>query len=78
MTDVDLGSKVTGWVVAKRARELDADVPIIYMTGGSAHDWAANGVPNSLLINKSFAPAQIVTAISQLLNAASPPPAASA
>jgi DNA-binding response OmpR family regulator len=78
ITDVDLGSKVTGWAVAKRARELHADIPVIYMTGGSAHDWSANGVPNSVLISKPFAPVQIIKAISQLLNAASPPPSASA
>jgi hypothetical protein len=31
------------------------------------------GVPNSLLLAKPFAPAQLVTAISQLLNAGAPP-----
>jgi hypothetical protein len=30
-------------------------------------------VPNSVLLSKPFAPAQVVTAISQLLNQASPP-----
>jgi hypothetical protein len=44
------------------------------MTGAAAADWSANGVPKSILLNKPFAPAQIVTAVSQLLNAS--PPAA--
>jgi DNA-binding response OmpR family regulator len=68
VTDIDLGSKTTGWDVAHRARELQPQIPVVYMTGGSADSWSANGVPNSILITKPFAPAQVVTAISQLLN----------
>ena len=73
VTDVNLGSKVTGWDVARRARELMHDVPVIYMSGFAGNEWTANGVPNSILLNKPFAPAQLVTAVSQLLNAAPPP-----
>jgi DNA-binding NtrC family response regulator len=70
VTDVDMGAgKLTGWDLAKRARELNPDVAIVYMTGGSAHDWPSLGVPGSVLIPKPFAPAQVVTAVSQLLNA---------
>ena len=42
------------------------------MTGAAADEWASEGVPNSILLNKPFAPAQLVTAVSQLLNAGSP------
>jgi DNA-binding NtrC family response regulator len=70
ITDVNLGrGELSGWDVAKRARELNPALPVIYMTGDSGHDWAANGVPNSVLLLKPFAPAQVVTAVSQLLNA---------
>ncbi len=69
VTDIDLGTKITGWAVAHRARELHPELPVVYMTGGSAADWSANGVPNSVLVSKPFAPAQIVTAVAQLLNA---------
>ncbi len=73
VTDIKIGSStVLGWDVARHARKIDADVPIVYMTGDSGHDWAANGVPNSILIQKPFAPAQIVTAVSQLINAQTP------
>jgi DNA-binding NtrC family response regulator len=76
ITDVNLGrGKLSGWDVAKRARELNPCLPVIYMTGDSGHDWAANGVPNSLLLMKPFAPAQAVTAVSQLLNANAANPA---
>ena len=44
--------------------------------GGSksaaADDWGSQGVPNSILLQKPFAPAQLVTALAQLLNAAPP------
>jgi CheY-like chemotaxis protein len=71
VTDINMGSgKPDGWAVAKRARELIPGIPIVYMTGDSAGDWTANGVPHSVLIAKPFAPAQIVTAVSQLINAA--------
>jgi DNA-binding response OmpR family regulator len=71
VTDIDLGSRQkTGWNIAKRAREINADLPVIYMTGNSAHEWASNGVPNSIMLTKPFAPAQLITAVSQLLNQA--------
>ena len=70
VTDINLApQRLTGWDVAKRARELTADIPIIYMTGASNHEWTSSGVPNSILIAKPFAMGQIVVAVSQLLNA---------
>ena len=70
ITDVNLPGSVTGWDVARRARELNDSLPVIYITGASAHEWSSKGVPNSLLLIKPFAPAQVVTAVSQLINAA--------
>ena len=68
ITDVNLGSSSpSGWEVARRAREGHPDIPVVYITGDSAHDWSSQGVPNSLLITKPFAPAQIITAVSQLI-----------
>jgi len=73
ITDVHLSGKLSGWDVAKRARELSPDMPVVYMTGAAADQWPSHGVPNSLLLQKPFAPAQVVTAISQLLNQVPPP-----
>jgi hypothetical protein len=42
--------------------------PVVYLTGDSADAWGSQGVPNSPLLRKLFAPAQLVTAVSQLLN----------
>ena len=74
VTDVNLfPGKLNGWDVAKRAREIQPELPVVYMTGGGAHDWASKGVPNSVLVPKPFAPAQVVTAVSQLLNQGNTP-----
>jgi DNA-binding response OmpR family regulator len=78
VTDINLGrDKIDGWDVARHAREIDPNFPVVYMSGKDADDWASKGVPNSIMLAKPFAPAQLVTAVSQLLNA-SPPPAARA
>ena len=70
VTDINLGSRfLTGWDVARHAREINPDIPVIYMTGDSGAEWAVKGVPNSVLLIKPFAPAQVVTAVSHLLNA---------
>jgi CheY-like chemotaxis protein len=73
ITDIHLRGTLTGWDVAKRARELNPEIPVVYMTGQAADQWPSHGVPNSLLLNKPFAPAQLVTAVSQLLNETNPP-----
>lgn len=70
VTDINLKGRMDGWEVAKQAREIDPTFPIVYMTGAAGGDWASHGVPNSILLQKPFAPAQVVTAVSQLLNAA--------
>jgi CheY-like chemotaxis protein len=71
ITDINLPAGPDGWDVARRARELAPNIPVIYVTGDSAHEWTAKGVPDSLMLTKPFAPAQIVVAVSSLINAAS-------
>ena len=72
VTDINLLGRLDGWEVARQAREIDPAFPIIYMTGAAADQWASHGVPNSILLTKPFAPAQLVTAVSQLLNTGTP------
>ena len=72
--DISFGrDHVRGWAVARRARAFDPDLPIIYITGGNADEWAIQGVPNSVLLTKPFAPIQLLTAVSQLLTTGLPP-----
>ncbi|KRR03195.1 response regulator [Bradyrhizobium valentinum] len=71
VTDVNLKGRLSGWGVARQIREKDPAFPVVYMTGAGGDEWASQGVPNSILLQKPFAPAQLVTAVSQLLNSAS-------
>lgn len=68
ITDIRMPGETDGWDLARRARELRPLMPVIYMTGDSAKEWAAHGVPNSVLLQKPFVHAQLVTALSTLLN----------
>lgn len=70
ITDVRLGGKRTmsGWEVARHARELNPDIAVVYMSGDSSADWTAQGVPKSVMVPKPFAMSQISTAIASLLN----------
>ena len=74
VTDINLGTgKLTGWDVARHAREVTQDLAIVYTTSDSAGEWASQGAPNSILLTKPSAPAQLITAVSQLMNASIPP-----
>src|ERR1700704_2282043 len=53
-------------------RALVTDFPTAYITAAHADQWPSQGVPNSILLTKPFAPAQLVTAVSQLLNTGTP------
>lgn len=77
VTDIDLRGGVDGWTVARRARELFPNLPVIYVSGGSAHAWPSRGVPGSIMLPKPFALAQLVVAVSNAtLGAQSGPGAA--
>jgi len=72
VTDINFQNKIDGWEVAQHAREIDPEFPVVYMSGAAAADWASQGVPNSIMLSKPFAPAQLLTAISNLLNKGTP------
>jgi DNA-binding response OmpR family regulator len=74
VTDIDLGAGPNGWDVARRARELIAGVPVVYVSGGSPGEWVSEGVPQSAMLTKPFALPQVVVAISTLLSTARPKP----
>jgi CheY-like chemotaxis protein len=42
VTDINLGlDKIDGWQVAKHAREIDPDFPIVYMSGKDGDEWGS-------------------------------------
>ena len=65
--DIILLGRLDGWEVAKRAREIDPAFPVLYITAAHADRWPSLGVPNSGLLTKPFAPAQLVTAVSSVV-----------
>ena len=70
VTDIRLGSGPNGWEIARRARELVPGIPVVYMSGDSAHEWGSQGVPESVMVAKPFVTVQVITAITTLLNEA--------
>jgi DNA-binding response OmpR family regulator len=72
LTDIDLGGSIDGWALAHRARELNPALPVVYMSGKSAVEWKAHGVPESVMLQKPFVFAQLLTAVSTLLNSQEP------
>jgi CheY-like chemotaxis protein len=59
VTDINLPGTFDGWEVARRAREINPDFPVVYMSGKDADDWTSKGVPNSIMLAKPFAPAHL-------------------
>ena len=71
VTDIQLdplGSD--GWEIARRARELAPHMPVVYVSGSGGDEWPSKGVPNSLMIAKPFAVAQLMHALNLLLSEA--------
>lgn len=66
-TDIRLGDGPDGWEVAHYARKKYPDIAVVYMTGDSAAQWFAEGVPNSILLTKPFPEAQLLTAMATLM-----------
>lgn len=72
VTDINLGSGIDGWEVARTAREVIGGLPVVYVSAASQQDWTSRGVPGSVMIAKPFATAQVVVAISSLMTASDP------
>jgi len=73
VTDIRLGPGADGWEIGHHAREKFASLAVVYVTGDSGHEWSANGVPQSAILQKPFVSAELVTALANL-SAANPPP----
>jgi len=68
VTDIRLGSSISGWDVARHARELKPNIGVVYISADSGVEWHSQGVPGSLFIQKPFAEAQVVTGVSTVIN----------
>ena len=75
VADIRIGDGLDGWEIARCAREIIPDLPIVYITGDSALAWSAEGVANSLLLQKPFSRPQLESAIETLLTKTKSPAA---
>lgn len=71
VADIRLGDGLDGWEIARCAREITPDLPIVYVTGDSYRAWDSQGVPNSVILQKPFSRIQLGEAIAALLRTAS-------
>jgi CheY-like chemotaxis protein len=67
ITDIRVGGGPDGWELAHRAREKFAAIAVVYVTADSITEWPANGVPQSVVLQKPFANAEVLTAVANLL-----------
>lgn len=68
VTDIHLGKgQRPGWDVAKQARQRDPDIPVVFITGDSGHQWHAEGVPKSEIFTKPFSHERVVNTLKTLL-----------
>jgi CheY-like chemotaxis protein len=67
-TTIQLPTGRNGWEVARHTCELVPDMPMVDMSGDSAHAWLVRGLPDSVMVPKPFGVAQILSAFATLLN----------
>ena len=72
VTDISLCGRIDGWEVAKQAREIDPQFPIVYMSGASADDWALQRRSQQHHVIQAVRAGSLVTAVSNLLNTGTP------
>jgi CheY-like chemotaxis protein len=68
VTDIRLSCPISGWDVARHARKLNPNLPIVYVSGDSGMDWIKEGVASSIFVSKPFRADQMVDAMVSLLN----------
>jgi CheY-like chemotaxis protein len=68
LTDIRMPGSTSGWDLARRARELNADLPIDNMTGDSFAAWKREGVSGSLMFQKPVSTQSLINAVAELLD----------
>lgn len=63
VADIRLGNGIDGWELARCAREMTPDLPIVYVTGDSYDDFDGNGVERSRVLQKPFTLTELCDAL---------------
>ena len=67
VTDIKLKDGPDGWFLARRAREIEPGIGVLYMSGDSAGLHSSHGVPGSLMLSKPFEPPALEQRVARLL-----------
>jgi len=70
VTDVDLGTEVSGYELAELLQARRSSVATIFMTGDSADRVRKRAPIESIVLEKPFRPAQLAEALQRLLRTA--------
>ncbi|SDM73054.1 Response regulator receiver domain-containing protein [Methylobacterium phyllostachyos] len=71
-TDIDLARNTNGLALARRARMLCPDLPVVYTSGGRDGLSDRETVPGSVFVPKPYRPSQLVALTRDALSAALP------
>ena len=63
IVDINLGKGTTGFDVARRARRLNPNVPVVYVTGGDPSSVEVHAVDGAALVLKPFDRDDLLTAL---------------
>jgi DNA-binding response OmpR family regulator len=66
VTDINLGAGVTGFDIARRARLLNDEIQVVYISGQGPHS-EQFGVDAALMIDKPFRPRELAEQIAVLV-----------
>ena len=71
VADINLGPGTTGFDVARRARQLNRDLKVIYITGHAAH-LNRFGVDGAVMFPKPFNPHELAEQVNEMLARGAP------
>ncbi|MGA0607296.1 response regulator [Phenylobacterium sp. VNQ135] len=69
VADINLGAGTTGFDVARRARALNPDLKVVYITGHAAH-LDRFGVEDALMFPKPFDPVELADQVTMIMGRA--------
>jgi DNA-binding response OmpR family regulator len=67
ITNIRLKDGPDGWTLARRAREIDPAIPVLYVSGDSAAQHREMGVEGSKMLSKPFQPDALHDKLAELL-----------
>jgi CheY-like chemotaxis protein len=67
VTNIRFADGPDGWALARRARELNPLIAVVYVSGDSAWQDGADGVERSRMIAKPFQPHELRKALASLV-----------